>query len=118
MYFGTSKSQADGSFISTEWFILFFIPIFPLRSNRIILDSEWDEWHSSGKTYQVVSNEPLEKRITIEIYAWILVPLIFFIYYAGSLSPEFATFLIAAGIAFWIIIFPLVYEADASKARN
>lgn len=118
MYFGASKPQDDGSFISTTWLVLFFIPVFPVCSNRIVLEGEWDDMLSQGKRYRIISNEPLEKRITIKILAWVLVPLILLIRFAGSLSPEWMTAFIAAGIFFWIIIFPMVYEADVMKALD
>lgn len=35
-YYGQREFGADGSFITTEWFIVFYIPIFPLRSYRAI----------------------------------------------------------------------------------
>ena len=46
--FGKSDIRQDGSYISTEWFTFFFIPIFPICSYRVIktdgtiLGSEYD----------------------------------------------------------------------------
>jgi hypothetical protein len=34
--YGQRDFGPDGSFITTEWFIVFYIPIFPLRSYRAI----------------------------------------------------------------------------------
>jgi len=35
-YYGQRDFASDGSFITTEWFVIFHIPIFPLRSYRVI----------------------------------------------------------------------------------
>ena len=35
-YYGQRDLGPDGSFITTEWFIVFHLPIFPLRSHRAI----------------------------------------------------------------------------------
>lgn len=117
-YFGASKYQDDGSFVSTEWLVICFVALFPMRSNRISLDSDWDEWHSSGKVYNIISNAPLEKRITIEILAWFWIPLLIFRTFIISFqSPGLITAMIVAGICFWILVFPSMYAAEASKAR-
>jgi hypothetical protein len=35
MLFGKSEVGADGSYIATEWFIVFFVPIFPVCRYRV-----------------------------------------------------------------------------------
>jgi hypothetical protein len=35
-YYGQRDFRPDGSFIMTEWFVIFHFPIFPLRSYRAI----------------------------------------------------------------------------------
>ena len=35
MLYGQRDFLADGSFITTEWFVVLFVPVIPLRSLRV-----------------------------------------------------------------------------------
>jgi hypothetical protein len=35
MFYGQSRRDPDHSYITTEWFVIFYIPLFPLRSYRV-----------------------------------------------------------------------------------
>ncbi len=41
-FYGQREFRADGSYITTEWFILCFVPILPLRSIRVIRNPSAD----------------------------------------------------------------------------
>jgi len=35
-YYGKRDKEPDGSYITTEWFVLLYLPIFPRRSFRVL----------------------------------------------------------------------------------
>jgi hypothetical protein len=43
-YYGKRDKLQDGSYITTEWITLFFIPIIPLRSFRVRSVSKQSTW--------------------------------------------------------------------------
>ena len=66
-YIGASDRQADGSFVTTEWFV-FFVPLIPLRSCRV---QYLGEQSSSGKTtnlYNVIEQLSLDTKQVFRIY--------------------------------------------------
>lgn len=42
MFYGECDFRPDGTFITTEWLVLFWIPLFPVRSLRVRLQGETD----------------------------------------------------------------------------
>ena len=71
-YYG-SRTLPDGTYITTEWFVIFFFPIFPVRSVRILdasapsgIPGMWS--HQSIKVQKV----PLDVRMVLQLYAWII----------------------------------------------
>ena len=73
-YFGASDRQPDGSFVTTEWFILFSVPLIPLRSLRVCYQGESHQWGRTSKAYAVFGPEPLDRRLVLRAYAWWLIP--------------------------------------------
>jgi hypothetical protein len=35
-YYGKREGSSDGSYITTEWFVFLYLPLYPIRSLRII----------------------------------------------------------------------------------
>ena len=41
MWYGRALPGTDGSYIVTEWFTVYGVPLLPLGSKRVIWDEEW-----------------------------------------------------------------------------
>jgi hypothetical protein len=61
---GQRERGPDGSFVTTVWFVVFDLPIFPLRSMRVLPGPE-TTGHVSGGTYRRT-----ELRTTPVPFSW------------------------------------------------
>lgn len=97
-YCGQRDYHPDCSWLTTEWFTLFFIPIFPLRSVRIAWAFERDdlgplprsmpqsrvesqfEWGSRTEIshYKFISNESLSFYQVLYVYLYLIGWVLFF----------------------------------------
>jgi hypothetical protein len=62
----------DGTYITTEWFVFFFVPLIPLRSVRVLEASA--AWGGIGYTGQSLKIQPvpLDKGMVLRVYGWIV----------------------------------------------
>ncbi|MBN1934092.1 MAG: hypothetical protein JW934_05485 [Anaerolineae bacterium] len=120
-YYGASDRQPDGSFVTTEWVILVNVPLIPLRSQRVTYLGESREGRNSTKLYNIVADVPLDKKLVVTTYILLLVPLLFGCILmssiaAGNDASGGASSLCApvalAMMAFWVIVYPLIYKAQ------
>ncbi|MFO0725909.1 MAG: hypothetical protein U1E65_19145 [Myxococcota bacterium] len=60
-YYGAADQRPDGSFVTTEWFVIVGVPIWPLRSTRLIRAPHADSYViiASQKGYDLVEQLPL-----------------------------------------------------------
>lgn len=72
MFLGISPPAPDGSCTATVWFTLFFLPLIPLRRERI----RFVEQQGSGFSYQHVRREPHSPREILRtlLFCWFLIP--------------------------------------------
>lgn len=68
-FYGQAEVESDGSFITTTWFILCFIPIVPLASNRL-RPLEKPGFFSFGSEYVVVHELPINFLQVIKTWAY------------------------------------------------
>jgi hypothetical protein len=67
-YYGRRKERADGSYATTEFFVVLYFPLIPLRSWRVrplgepieSYSRQWFESHESSSQDYAVSREPLD----------------------------------------------------------
>ena len=111
-YFGASDRQPDGSLVTTEWFILFNVPLVPLRSLRVRYLGESRKWRQTSKSYAILGPEPLDRRLVLRAYAWWLIPIILTILLGAVGGGELAGILMVIGIGFWVLVFPSLYKAQ------
>ena len=124
-YLGSSNRQPDGSFVTTEWFVLFSVPIIPLKSQRVKYLSAHHGWSGSTNMYSILGPAPLDSKLVLTAYAWIVIPLILmsililllniFIPNGSSGYTSILTtimlVMVIAPLIFWLIIFPSIYKA-------
>lgn len=65
--YGKRELAADGSYIATEWFILFWLPLFPISSYRIWsktpIPSSFSIFIKSTAEYKMSEVPPNKKQI-------------------------------------------------------
>ena len=75
-FYCSSEKAADGSFITTQWFTVFYLPILPIQSYRIIMGESDYKWHGYSSTttryFQVLECRKLELKHILKVYTFIL----------------------------------------------
>ena len=104
-YYGRRDFGPDGSFIMTEWFVIFHFPIFPLRSYRAISHGrESVVGHFYEREHYSLSRPArpnIKQVISTYAYALTLAGLTtFFIVGFRDLSLRFGTGMVISGIVF------------------
>jgi hypothetical protein len=56
-YCGERDYRKDGSYMTTTFFCIFFFPVFPLHSVRVIPDPKNNEWDEMHESYYLVSEK-------------------------------------------------------------
>jgi hypothetical protein len=68
-YQGASDRQSDGSFVTTEWFVILDFPIIPLRSYRVQRLGEQSSFSQTTELYNVIDQLPLNTKQVLKTYA-------------------------------------------------
>jgi hypothetical protein len=70
MVYGKRDYWPDGSFVTTEWFVVAYVPIFPIVSKRISYtrNSDYAIYDPSG--YFVYETLPLDGGQVASVYGW------------------------------------------------
>lgn len=73
-YRGERDFHPDGSYITTEWIVVLFVPLLPLRSFRLIHVPEADEHYIiySSKKFLIVERQPIHTRQAFATYGFML----------------------------------------------
>jgi hypothetical protein len=85
MLYGQAKQRPDGSYVTTKWFAMSYLPIVPLKSMRIDKFSSADgtpglaglALNLSLPSYRVLEIVPMRQNL-VQIFLtwlWLLVPL-------------------------------------------
>jgi len=73
-FYGERNYHLNGSYITTEWVILFYLPVIPIKSLRIARNPQGDVhavvYHS--ESYYVLSREPLCWAQVFSTYGFII----------------------------------------------
>jgi hypothetical protein len=86
-YYGIKDKATDGSFISTEWFVIFGIPLLPLGSQRVTLLKETHGLFSSSKQYIVRGDKYLDVQQVLTTYFLLAISIISGIWLSNFFSP-------------------------------
>lgn len=72
-YYGECDFRPDGSYVTTEWVSLFYLPLFPLRSVRLMRHrkGDVDSVAFSSKSVIFVERIPLHWRQVLMLYGFI-----------------------------------------------
>jgi hypothetical protein len=69
--YGARDFRPDGSYVTTSWFVLIFVPIFPLKSQRILPTGNnkfYLVYYS--QPYLVLEKLPLNWTQVLSVYGW------------------------------------------------
>ena len=66
--YGKREIKSDGSYIATQWFILFYLPIFPMDSYRVLPTTRVNHPFTSKTNYARFEKVSLNKSQVINIY--------------------------------------------------
>jgi hypothetical protein len=65
--YGKREFQPNGSYITTEWFVLAYVPVLPIGSKRIVNTGKNDVVYNS---YVILERTPINIRQVLSVYAW------------------------------------------------
>lgn len=77
--YGKREIESDGSYISTKWFILLLLPIFPISSYRVLPSTTKIHFLGQKTDYLRFEKVPLNKKQIINIYL-LIYGFIFFVF--------------------------------------
>jgi hypothetical protein len=91
MVYGQRDYWPDGSFVTTEWVVVGWVPLFPIISKRISYtrNSDYATYDSAG--YWVYETLPLDRRQVFFTYGWlasVIVPFVVFSRYQDTLAKK------------------------------
>ena|ERR1700722_13394667 len=72
MAYGQRDYWPDGSFVTTEWFVLAYVPIIPICSKRISYtrNSDYATYDRSGG-YFVYETTAVDRKQAVYVYLWL-----------------------------------------------
>jgi hypothetical protein len=74
MFYGQRDFRSDGSYITTEWFTLFYIPLVPFRSFRVKYKNfEKTDWNASVTRFDILEKTGPNFRQALSIYGFFAV---------------------------------------------
>lgn len=75
-FYCTSERANDGSFLTTQWFTAFYIPLIPVQSYRIIMGESNYKWQGYTATttqyFQILESKKLVKNHLFKVYILLL----------------------------------------------
>ena len=99
-FYGQSRFEQDGSFVTTKWFIIGFVPIIPLASARVnYLGTSGVPFFSRTSNFEVLEELPIDGLQVLKTWAYVvfIIALV-----AGVLSsnkpPIFKFIVVALGV--------------------
>ncbi len=60
-FYGQSEFDSDGSFVTTKWFVIGFLPLIPLSSTRV---------RGAGAELEVIDEVPLHRVQVLKTWAY------------------------------------------------
>ncbi|WP_038169120.1 hypothetical protein [Verrucomicrobium sp. BvORR106] len=90
IYYGQRYFRPDGSYVTTEWLIFFYFPVFPIRSLRVLRNPQADR-HSlidNGIGYRVLAQKRLCWSQVISTYGFVIGSQIWMVFVIGVLAAS------------------------------
>jgi hypothetical protein len=80
MHYGKREFRADGSFVTTLWFVFLYVPVVPLNSFRL-LPTGTSKYYGlrRSQVLQLIEKTKPNRSQVLSVYAWFAVELAIFI---------------------------------------
>jgi hypothetical protein len=70
-YYGRSKFEQDGSYVTTKWFVIGFFPLLPMASARVnYLGTSGIPFLSRTSSFEVIEEVPVEWLQVLKTWAY------------------------------------------------
>lgn len=128
-YYGKDKVNKDQSYITTEWFVFFYLPVIPLRSYRLLpnqaADSNIIVYNKSS--FLILEKLPIQWSQVLFTYATVILSALWYVFaFAFVLDSVFEPMndyfrknnLHAIGIILSILIIVLIIAAPSITYRK
>lgn len=80
MHYGKRDFRPDGSYVTTLWFVVLYVPIVPIHSKRMRPTGEVKYYGiRSRRTYQLLEKTSPNLKQVVSVYAWFYTELASFI---------------------------------------
>ena len=89
--YGERDYWPGGSFVTTQFFVLVFIPLFPLMSMRISYTRPSDHSTYDPAGFFIYKPLPLDRRQVVSVYGWfasLITPLVIWSLYEDALEQN------------------------------
>jgi len=122
--YGERDYLPGGSFVTTQFFVVGYFPLFPIISKRISYErlSEQATWDING--YFVYETLPLDRRQVLSVYAWfiaLVAPLLLWGKYEDALTELVGDAEWAAGLCLLtfgiVLLSPLILRRLAKRRK-
>jgi hypothetical protein len=67
-YIGARDRYPDGSFVTTEWFVVLMIPVLPIKSSRVVHLGSSSGWRRHSSQYLIREDAPNDIRHVLSTY--------------------------------------------------
>lgn len=68
-FYGATDYGSDGSYVTTNWFVIFYLPIAPIESFRVIEEDSTNLIVYNSQQYRAVKVR-LHKQQILKTYCW------------------------------------------------
>ena len=68
-FYGATDYASDGSYVTTNWFVIFYLPIIPIESLRVIEEDSTNYIIYNSQQYKAIKVK-LHKKQVIKTYSW------------------------------------------------
>jgi hypothetical protein len=120
-FYGQRDFRADGSFITTEWFVFVFVPIIPFRSLRVRYQGTSGAVFYSKKSYLVCEKTFPNWKQVLCVYSFAIftVAWIVFIFYAYTYSAKDLNYFLGLVLLYSFLglpaLIPVIFRHDAKR---
>ena len=124
MMYGERDYWPDGSFVTTEWFVMAYVPIVPIISRRISYTQNSDYATYDHGGFYVYEILPLDRKQVLCTYGWFVsfvAPFVVWGTYQDVLAKQLGDAELAAGLfllsAAFIFVLPYFLRRWAKRRK-
>jgi hypothetical protein len=101
-FYGSADRRADGSYVTTEWFVLFYLPVIPIRSVRVVKEEKGSSVYvvvfSHNETKLLLQPAPFHWRQVLRTFLGVYGTIIIAVKFSVYLALAFITVMIAVNL--------------------